>query len=222
VLAVRNLVLKVGLGGEVYLDGRPVTGSELDAAIIALNTEGGFVTYYRESPETEGSAAAAAAFKDLLARRPKIRLGNTAPSEWGTLQWIEIEETPHLSRFFLAASQRFLISFPARPGQKQVVFVGGPLSTKSESAWLGQLDFIIRSDRVMETPLHNAHLCFTPAASAEPSLHLRISYPPERRWAARYLPAKIPGNIASFHADVMRVAGRTTSGTGSGEPKPAV
>jgi hypothetical protein len=51
------------------------------------------------------------------------------------------------------------------------------------------------------------------------SLHLRISYAPERRWASRYLPAEIPGNIASFHADVMRVAGRMTSSAGSGEPK---
>ncbi|HEV2012269.1 MAG TPA: hypothetical protein VGR77_00065 [Candidatus Dormibacteraeota bacterium] len=42
---MRNLVLKVGLGGDVYLDGRPVTRGELDAAIVALNTEGGFVTY---------------------------------------------------------------------------------------------------------------------------------------------------------------------------------
>jgi hypothetical protein len=220
VLAVRNLVLKVGLEGDVYLDGRPVTSSELDAAIIALNTEGGFVTYYRESPETEGSAAASAAFKDLLARRPKIRLGNAAPSEWGTLQRLEIEEAPHLSRFFLAAGQRFLISFPAIPGQKQVVFAGGPLSAKSEGAWLGQLDFIIRSDRVMETPLHNSARCFTPEGSAEPSLHLRISYAPDRRWASQFLPAEIPSNIASFHADVVRVARRMTSGAGSGAPKP--
>jgi hypothetical protein len=41
VLAVRNLVLKVGLRGDVYLDGRPVTGGELDATLVALNTEGG-------------------------------------------------------------------------------------------------------------------------------------------------------------------------------------
>jgi hypothetical protein len=214
VLAVRNVVLKIGLRGDLYLDGRPITESELPPAITALNAEGSAVTYYRESPETQGSAASADSFERFLALKPKlIRMGIEVPSEWGKLDWIEIEEAPQISRIFLAAGKQFLISFPAPRGKKPVVFLGGPLPASSEAFWLGQFDFIIRCDRVLETPPHDPELCFTPAASTQPSLHMRLSYGSQRRWASRYLPSDIPGNIASFHADAVRVARRMTSGS---------
>jgi hypothetical protein len=79
----------------------------LAAAIRQLNADDGVVTYYRESPETEGSAAAAEAFGHLLELRPtRIRMGDQAPSEWGELQWIEVEEAPAVSRIFLARGQK--------------------------------------------------------------------------------------------------------------------
>jgi hypothetical protein len=77
-----------------------------------------------------------------------------------------------------------------------------------------QFDMIISSDRIIETPVHRPELCFSEAGLRDASLHIRISYGPDRRWASRYLVSEVPGQVASFHADVMRIARRMTSGTG--------
>ncbi|MDQ6713161.1 MAG: hypothetical protein M3Z28_08220 [Candidatus Dormibacteraeota bacterium] len=108
------------------------------------------------------------AFQRLVDLRPRTRLGKQAPSEWGKLEWFEVEEAPHLWRVFLACGQKFLVSLPVPPGQKPEVFTGAPLPPASEEAWLGQLHFMVRSDRVLETPLHQPELMFK--ASAQPML----------------------------------------------------
>jgi hypothetical protein len=213
---MRHLVVKMGLRGDVYVDGRAVTWEELAGAIRQLNVDDGAVTYYRESPETEGSAPASDAFQHLLELRPnKIRMGDQAPSEWGGLQWIEVEEAPDVSRIFLASGEKYLISFPRMPGRPPTpVFVGGPFAAEVEQHWMRQFDMIISSDRIIDTPVHRPELCFSEAGLRDASLHIRISYGPDRRWASRYLVSEVPGQVASFHADVMRIARRMTSGTG--------
>ena len=52
-------------------------------------------------------------FKQLLALKPRIMMANNAPSEWGRLDWVEVQRNPAVSRIFLARGQRFLISPPA-------------------------------------------------------------------------------------------------------------
>jgi hypothetical protein len=87
------------------------------------------------------------------------------------------------------------------------------MAPEAEQRWIKQFDMIMRSDRIMEAPPHHAELCFSEAGHGDPSLHIRISYGP-RRWASRYLLPDVPGQVASFHADVVRIARRMTSGTG--------
>jgi len=213
---MRDLVVKIGLRGDIYVDGKAVTSAELAEGIRQLNLDDGAVTYYRESPETEGSTAATDAFRLLLAQRPKkIRMGNDAPSEWGTLRWLELQEAPAVWRIFLAQGQKYLISLPRTPGQPAgPVFAGGPLKSEAELHWLRQFDLIIRCDRVLETPPQHPELAFAEAGLREASLHLRVSYLPDRRWASRFLPSEVPANIAVFQADAMRIARRMTAGGG--------
>jgi hypothetical protein len=213
--SVRNLVLKIGLRGDIYVNGQSASLEQMAEAVTSLNAEGGFVSYYRESPETPASAESMDAFKRLVALRPKIQLGNKAPSQWGKLDWFELEEAPHVWRVFLARGQQFLVSLPGPPGQKPEVVIGGPMPAASEDAWLGRLDFIVCSDRVLETPLHEPSLAFNESAQTDPSLHIRISYGPNRRWASHYRLSEIPSHLKSFQADVTRVARRMVSGSRS-------
>jgi hypothetical protein len=153
------MVVKVGLDGQAYVDGATISREELAARITAINREGGTVTYYRESPATDGTDAAAATFRAIIDQRPQIMLGGHAPPEWGRLEWVEVEEAPMVSRFFLARGERFLISPPATPEDpKPAVAVGGPLAPEVEDEWLGQVDLLLRSDRVIETPVHHPEL----------------------------------------------------------------
>ena len=214
---MRALIVKISLQGDVYIDGKAADADQMAQAIRQLNADDGAVIYYRESPETEGSAAAADAFKRLFDLRPaRIQLGNKAPSQWGSLEWLEIEEAPNVSRIFLARGEKYLIAFPRTPGRPpQPVHLGGPLPPDRERGWLGQFDFVISSDRVIETKPHHPELCLVEAGQHEPSLHIRISYGEKRRWASRYLVAEVPSNIASFHADAFRIARRMTAGPGT-------
>jgi len=202
------VIVKIGLDGRVYVDGAEISTDELTERVATLNRAGGVVTYYRESPETDGSEAAAEAFRRLIELRPAIRLGNQAPSEWGRLEWVEVEESPFVSRFFLARGEKFLVSMPPAPSEPQpAIRVGGPLPAEHEAGWFDQIDLLVRSDRVLETPLRQPELTLSDAARSQPSLHLRIGYD-RGRWSSWYPIPDVPPHIASFHQDLWRVAGR--------------
>jgi hypothetical protein len=204
--AGRTLIVKVGLDGQAYVDFRAVGREQLAADVATVTREGGSVTYYRESPETEGSDAAAETFAAIVALKPPIRLGGQVPSEWGRLDWVEVEQAPHLCRVFMARGQKFLISPPPTPTQpRPAVLMGGPMTPDQADHWLGQVDLLLRSDRVLEEPEHRPEVAMEEAAQAEPSLHLRIAYE-KRRWASWYPLAELPSNLASFNLDLWRLA----------------
>jgi len=202
------MIVKVGLDGQAHVDHAPVTRRELLTRVDAAGREGDGITYYRESPETDGTDAAAETFAALLEARPRIRLGADAPSEWGTLTWVEMEEAPRVARFFMARGEKFLVSTPSSPlAPKPAVLVGGPMAPENEAGWLAQIDLLVRSDRVLETPPLHPELAMDDSVAGRPSLHLRIGYE-ERRWASWYARDEIPPHIESFRSDLWRVAGR--------------
>jgi hypothetical protein len=205
-LGPRTLIVKVGLDGQAYVDYSAVSRAQLAAAVSEVTSEGGSVTYYRESPETKGSNAAAETFAAIVDLKPPIRLGSQAPSEWGRLDWVEVEQSPHLCRVFMARGQKFMVSPPPTPGQpRPAVMMGGPMTPDQEDQWLDQVDLILRSDRVLETPQQHPDSAMEGTGQAVPSLHIRIAYQ-TRRWASWYHLAELPSNLASFNLDLWRIA----------------
>jgi hypothetical protein len=213
-----TLIVKVASNGDIYMD-MATEAASLDAlvsAVDAVKADGGTVNYYREAPRSEPTEAANDVFRALMDTRVAIRLGHQAPSEWGTLDWVEVEESPHRSRFFLARGQRFLIARADTPGGEPVTYVGGPLSEEDENRWFGQMDILIRSDRVMETPPHEPEQSFATTAMDRPALHLRLGYGAERRWASYYPIEDLPGHIRSFSSDLSRVGHHMVASTEKG------
>ena len=73
------MVIKVSAAGDVYLDGRQVSLDEMEAAIVEVRAHEGAVTYYRESPRSEPSAAANDVFRRIMETKVGIRLGHVLP-----------------------------------------------------------------------------------------------------------------------------------------------
>jgi len=204
-----RLIVKIGSGGDVHLDLKPANLELMTEVVGRLNQAGGIVVYYGESPYQAASEAALATFKQLIALKPRILLGTNAPSEWGRLDWLEIQRNPTVSRIFFRRGEKFLLSPAPTPDQpKQRVFVGGPLQASSEDTFFKAMDLVVRAARVMETPQQAPATAMDEKAVAVPSLHLRLGYA-TRRWASAYEPAEIPSNIASFERDLWWLASQT-------------
>jgi len=197
------VVIKVSTAGDVYVEGHRVSVEEMEAAIADIRAHEGAVTYYRESPRSEPSAEANDVFRRIMSAKVAIRLGHQAPSEWGRLDWIEVERAPHQSRFFMARGQPFLMAY-SEGGPEPVTYVGGPMPEEAEDRWMDQVDLLVRSDRVMETPAHEPNLTFAAEAMKTPSLHLRVGYG-DRRWASRFRLDDAPSHLGSFEQDLSRV-----------------
>src|SRR6266849_1613041 len=100
--APRALIVKIGSAGDVYVDFKPSSPDRMQAAVTSLNQAGGVVIYYRESPYQEPSEAASATFKQLAELKPRILMGTQAPSEWGRLDWVEVQRNPAVARVFFS------------------------------------------------------------------------------------------------------------------------
>jgi hypothetical protein len=204
-----RLVVKIGSAGDVHLDFKPANLELMQDAVGRLNAAGGIVVYYGESPYQPASEAALATFKQLVALKPRILVGTNAPSEWGRLDWVEIQRNPAVARIFFRRGEKFLLSPAAAPDQpKQRVLVGGPLSASSEDTFFKAMDLIVRAARVLESPQQAPELSMDEHAVARPSLHLRLSYA-TRRWASAFQTHEIPTHIASFERDLWWLASET-------------
>lgn len=213
-----TLIVKIGSEGDVHLNLNPEPSSleRMQETVTRLNQAGGIVIYYPESPYHTSSESAMVSFKQLLALKPRILMGNNAPPEWGRLDWVEVQRNPGVSRLFFSRGARFLLSPAATPDQpKQSVMVGGPLQGDDEDRFFKAMDLSIRAARVLETLQQGPETSMDDKAATLRSLHIRIGYA-TRRWASAYPADEIPSNIASFDRDLWWLVGRTFASPATG------
>jgi hypothetical protein len=196
-----RLILKLGTDGSAYVDFRKVSADQMIEAVRSNKQESGYVVYYREAASAEPSPQAMAVFKRLVDEKPTFLMGDKAPSEWGKLTWFEIEEAPVVSRFFVARGQEMLIYYP----KLGVSHIAKRIEDAASDRLLGSVDFLIRSDRIRETPMHEPGRCLQPEAQAKPSLHLRLAYG-DQGWASQWALEDIPSNVRSLQQDLEGLA----------------
>lgn len=201
------ITVKLDYDGSPIVDGQRLDVEAMAASVRAVVSRGGGVRYFRERPTQEANDAASLTFQRLIALRPPIQLGDKAPSEWGRLDWFEFEEKPQISRIFFARAQKFLVGVP----EVEPVLVGGPLVADAEASVFGELQMLVSSDRVIETPMRNPQEAFLPQGGV--GTHLRIAYE-DRRWAAWWPPEAVPSNIQSLRFDLGALARRLVGGGG--------
>ncbi len=191
-----KLIVKIGLAGDVYVNLRSVSVPEMLEAVRQIKEKDGFVVYYREAAMQDSAPEAMEIFKRLVELKPAIQMGNMAQSEWGKLTWVEIEEAPVVSRFFLGRGQMLM----SLPRLSEIVIVKKVDHCVAESIF-SKVDLFVRCDRILETPMHEPELCLDPSTQARPSLHVRLAYG-DKGWASQYEIDDVPSNLRSFHQDV--------------------
>jgi hypothetical protein len=168
----------------------------LKKALSQLKAEDGYLTYYREAPDEEPSKAVVQTFKAIVDSRNKIQIGQDAVSEWGTLAWLEMEEAPDRFRFSLTRVAPILFGPVQDEEGKPAMAIGRDVP---EEIWFKSVDLMIRSDRIIETPLHEPDRVFSDDLMREPSLHLRISYDGGPQWHSWYPINSVPSNVRSLY-----------------------
>jgi len=201
-----RLILKIGVDGDVYVNYRRVEVTAMVEAVRQVKQKGGYVIYYREGPMVEPSGEALAVFKQMVELKPMIQLGDKAPSEWGRLDWVELEEAPTVSRFFLARGSEMLISYP----DLEARYFAKKVDARVATQLLGTLDLLVRADRILETPMHEPNLCLDPNAQLRASVHIRLAYG-QKGWASHYAGGSVPRNVRSFQEDVSALAHQTVA-----------
>jgi hypothetical protein len=190
--------VKVSRSGEVYLNGRAVSLTDMAAELLQLKARGEGIVYYRESPRRDPTPEAMAVFEVIAATKVPIQLGEDALPQWGILKALEVELAPHRFRFAIMRDRPFLFGYVPEGAEERETFYG-PL--KDQERWLRAADLLLTSDRVLETPVHLPNQAFTDKTVQVPSLHIRVVYDYNRGWQSWYRPEQIPPNLQSLLED---------------------
>jgi len=194
---VRHLA-KIDRQGNVYWDWKLVAPRELEGLIAPATS----ILYYFESPELRASAEQLAALARLQRGKVPVLDGRTEPSEWGALQWFELEEAPFAMRLAIVPDQPILFAAKEQ-GQAEAstwIIEAEPQRIAEVSS---AIDFLIRANRLIETRPNEPAKAFDKAAQSKPSLHVRISYGGERRWATYHPINDVPDNVRAFQAGCL-------------------
>lgn len=181
---------KIDRHGKVYWDWQLVgSPDELREKIGAATS----ILYYFESPELAPAAEQLATLEQLRAGAATVLDGRAHASEWGVLQWFELEEAPHVMRLAIVPDQPILFAT-----EEATWLIDADAERRAEVA--SAIDFLIRANRVVETRPNEPAKAFEKSAQRKPSLHVRISYGGERRWATFHPLREVPENIRAFAA----------------------
>jgi hypothetical protein len=183
---------KIDRQGNVYWDWKLVSPPELGSLIAGATS----ILYYFESPELAPTPEQLATLERLRTGAAPLLDGRAEPSEWGTLQWFELEEAPHAMRLAIVPDQPILFATEAATWLIDA-------DAERRAALAGAIDFLIRANRVVETRPNEPAKAFDKAALRKPSLHARISYGGERRWATFHPLREVPENIRAFQAGCL-------------------
>ena len=203
----REVTLEVTRLGEAFWDGEPVTATELEARLARLKQDGGAVAYHRESPEQEPTAAQMAAIEAIARHKLPVRLGGGQRAGAATpLVWFEMQECPLEFRFAVVPRQPLLFAARADAASKVVTYLMDASSNADVVRRLmAQLDMLLATNRVAETPQRDAARVFAKDAVATPSVHLRFAHADGRRWQSTWPLAELPPNVRAFYDGCRRL-----------------
>ena len=212
------LRVKVSRAGEVFIDRKPVTLTELTSLLLARREQGAAVVIYREGAMGPPTPEVEQVLQVLSATKVPLQSAEQAPSEWGDLRSFEIEVAPHQLRIAIAGDRPFLLGIGMGEGQEPFVYHQMLPDTAQR---LRTLEMLISANRVIETPQNQSARSFQADALQTPSLHVRILYANDRTWRAWYPGQKAPGNIISLLADCQMLAKQIVPPEVFPKPQPA-
>ena len=210
--------LKLSKAGELYLDREAVNLTDLTTRLLALKKQGDHIVYYRESPGEEPSKDMQEILEVIMATKIPIQMGDETQSEWGALQFFEVEVAPQQLRFAITPDQPLFFGYTREGAAKPDTFYR---KLPDQERWVKAVDLLVSADRVIETDAHEPQRAFTSEALKIPSVHIRVVYDQRKGWQSWYpMPMQqVPSNIRSLLQDCMELGLEITSH--ADQPKPA-
>ena len=138
------------------------------------------------------------------------------------LVWFELEVCPNRFRFAARPGHPVLFGCQPGPGQPpRTLLMRYQGNEASVDSLIESLAALVRSNRILSTPPHAPEQAFTDDSIEAPSVHIRIAYAGDRRWAAMYSMEDLPANVQKLIEQSrelgLRVLGSAPSRAMSGE-----
>jgi hypothetical protein len=115
------------------------------------------------------------------------------------LTWFELEVCPFQFRLAVATGQNALFGYQPEDGGRVRSFAM-PYRRNEEQvkSLLESLHWLILANGILDTPQTVPEKAFDPPAMTVRSVHVRIAYSDDRKWASVYTDVEAPANVQAL------------------------
>lgn len=123
------------------------------------------------------------------------------------LVWFELQIAPASYRFAIMPEQPILIGYEGEDGEK-----GATMLIRYEHVpdvyerTVEQVDTLVRRSGILDLPPENPAQAFDDTSMKHPSVHLRLAYADNTRWAGFYATDAIPEPVSILMRDTKALA----------------
>ncbi len=133
------------------------------------------------------------------------------------LVWFELQVAPFTYRFAIMPEQPILIGLEGENGEQgATMLIRYDHVPEVYEQTVERVDALVQEHGILSLPLKNPQLAFADEALDHASVHIRIAYADDRRWASVFEVDDLPPEIASLIRETKELA-RQTMETGSNE-----
>jgi hypothetical protein len=123
------------------------------------------------------------------------------------LVWFELQIAPATYRFAILPEQPILIGLEGENGEKGVtMLIRYDHVPEVYERIVERISDLVQKSKVMELPPKNPQVAFDDGAIKNPSVHIRIAYSNDRRWASVFEMNKIPKEIETLIQETKKFA----------------
>jgi hypothetical protein len=123
------------------------------------------------------------------------------------LVWFELQVAPFSYRFAIMPEQPILIGYEGENGEKgATMLIRYDHVPAVYDRTVEKISDLVQKSGVMKLLPNDSHIAFANASMDKPSVHVRIAYSDERRWASYYEMDKIPKEVESLIQETKKLA----------------
>jgi hypothetical protein len=131
------------------------------------------------------------------------------PSVIYRLVWFELQVAPSSYRFAIMPEQPILIMFEGENGQEgAVMLIRYDHAPEAYEQTVERVDSIVKRSGVLNLRPLNPDQAFEDAAMESPSVHIRLAYADNTRWAGVYDMDNVPEAVSGLIHDTKSLAGQ--------------
>jgi hypothetical protein len=115
------------------------------------------------------------------------------------LTWFELEVCPFQFRLAVATGQNALFGYqPEDGGRVRSLAISYRRNEEHVKSVLESLHWLIVANGILDTPQTAPDKAFDSQAMTAKSVHVRIAYADDRKWASVYTDGEVPANVQAL------------------------